>query len=618
MGGFHCLICKKNMKTSYLSVQRTKQNYSSIVSELEENGLALPTDAWLKARPQICAAHAPKTQQKIAEKKMKCVMPADMIVGEEIVIESEDVGTWPPGDVDVVEIMDAEDAAEEDGDSEMDTPEVESMSSGGPSEKKKRRKIVGIGSLFLVTFEQIDRFVKRCRCGKNRKVDFTCLGATLRAKMRCRHCGRREKWSNGHRFTDHPKEKAQNIDWMVPASMYLSGVPYQRLLDAADAIHLHLPSKKTYSRVLNEVVLEAVDHDGLRIATDGSYDSVGYCAMLCRLPILCLRTQLIISVVQKERYRDGKGNSGALELLATKEAIEKTPKMLGIPIKTLTTDRSSPIKKHLADHHGPGSPQPIIHLLDSWHITKEFNKKLRVGAKLKRNGYLELWRHSVVSFTWGIIFGSDGDSELIEEKLMSILQHVCGIHDFSGNPNFKKFKSCQHGPDIDHRPPLDPNSAAFHFLESLFTRELIAAYQQADYLGSTAAIESFNSALLKHCPKRIWLGPEQHQARLKLAILEWNTRKFLEIEGVRWISAYVEKNWKTDRTRENQWRIDTLYQAREIRYAYLDSKEEIRTPRIDFLTDDAGDFRVSNGIDDLLLDDDAAQLEIDEQESETQ
>ncbi|CAJ0558367.1 unnamed protein product, partial [Mesorhabditis spiculigera] len=36
-----------------------------------------------------------------------------------------------------------------------------------------------------------------------------------------------------------------------------------------------------------------------------------YCAMLCRLPILCLRTGLIISVIQKERYRDGKGNSGA-------------------------------------------------------------------------------------------------------------------------------------------------------------------------------------------------------------------------------------------------------------------------------------------------------------------
>ncbi|CAJ0558369.1 unnamed protein product, partial [Mesorhabditis spiculigera] len=114
--------------------------------------------------------------------------------------------------------------------------------------------------------------------------------------------------------------------------------------------------------------------------------------------------------------------------------------------------------------------------------------------------------------------------------------------------------------------------------------------------------------LLEALLERIWLALEQHQARLNKRRQQ---RKYQERPA--W-----KKNWATDKARENQWRVDAIWGAKELRYAYLDSKEEIGTPCGDFWTEDVGDFDHVIDINRMLANEDEVQLQFDQEDNETE
>ena len=97
------------------------------------------------------------------------------------------------------------------------------------------------------------------------------------------------------------------------------------------------------------------------------------------------------------------------------------------------------------------------------------------------------------------ITSNEGNLEELKEKWLSILSHICDIHEFPRN-NF--FKRCQHE-KID-RKWLSPDSSAFSALKKVISeKRFIADLKYFSEFSHTGNLEVFHSVLLKYCPKRL-------------------------------------------------------------------------------------------------------------------
>lgn len=87
----------------------------------------------------------------------------------------------------------------------------------------------------------------------------------------------------------------------------------------------------------------------------------------------------------------------------------------------------------------------IRHWFDVWHVAKGIFKKLRVLSKKKGCEQIKDWCHSISNHLYWAAATNDGDGDLVEEKWLSILNHVCDVHEGHGD----RFQACEHPP-----PPI--------------------------------------------------------------------------------------------------------------------------------------------------------------------
>jgi hypothetical protein len=85
--------------------------------------------------------------------------------------------------------------------------------------------------------------------------------------------------------------------------------------------------------------------------------------------------------------------------------------------------------------------KPIKHGYDTWHMVKAVTKDLFVASKLKKCRTLACWIKSVRNMYWFCFSACKGNALLLREMVLSIPQHVSGVHHF---PENKLFKKCQH------------------------------------------------------------------------------------------------------------------------------------------------------------------------------
>ena len=103
----------------------------------------------------------------------------------------------------------------------------------------------------------------------------------------------------------------------------------------------------------------------------------------------------------------------------------------------------------------------IIHLYDIWHFVKSVMKDLFQAAKLKSCSELGRWTTSIQNQLWWCFSSSVGNLVMLREKLNSITDHMCNIHEFPDNEVFKK---CEHRDlSLEERQKawLSPDSLVF-------------------------------------------------------------------------------------------------------------------------------------------------------------
>jgi hypothetical protein len=131
-----------------------------------------------------------------------------------------------------------------------------------------------------------------------------------------------------------------------------------------------------------------------------------------------------------------------------------------IGVRVLTTDRSSQIKRLMRSINigrRRRGLKAIKHCYDCWHMTKAVTKDLFVASKLKKCKTLASWIKSVRNQYWFSFKACKGNALLLREMVLSIPQHVSGVHEF---PENKLFKRCLHEelPEDRSKPWLKPGS----------------------------------------------------------------------------------------------------------------------------------------------------------------
>ena len=131
---------------------------------------------------------------------------------------------------------------------------------------------------------------------------------------------------------------------------------------------------------------------------------------------------------------------------------------------------------------------------------------------------MQAWIKSIDNHFWWCCLTCNGNLEELMGKWLSLLQHICGFHEF---PNNNIFKRCEHG-NID-REWLTPTSSSYIALKRIVTEKLFISDMKyfVDFL-HTGNLEVFHSLLLKYCPKRLQFSFHGMITRTQLVILHFN------------------------------------------------------------------------------------------------
>ena len=106
-----------------------------------------------------------------------------------------------------------------------------------------------------------------------------------------------------------------------------------------------------------------------------------------------------------------------------------------VKIRSLTTDHHVQITPELKTTY-----PSIIHQFDVWHLSKWVTRKL--SKKAQKHAPLLKWVQSVSNHLWWCSQSCEGDADLLQEKWVSILNHVVNKHKWKEG---KYFKKCAHG-----------------------------------------------------------------------------------------------------------------------------------------------------------------------------
>ncbi|KAF8385965.1 hypothetical protein PRIPAC_75107, partial [Pristionchus pacificus] len=204
-------------------------------------------------------------------------------------------------------------------------------------------------------------------------------------------------------------------------------------------------------------------------------------------------------------------------------------------------------------------------------------------------GLVKFFTRRIINKAYGAVMLAQGDGVLAQEAFRSSLLCLSGIHDFSQDSSFTKFKQCTHSPCPPNYPFLQRDGRAFKKLEStIYTDRNLTDIMSVSWMLKTSTCESLNALAWRYAPKDHYFDRNGHIMRTMMCMMHWNEMKRDEMNGTRIVvgkkgyhnhtlKKTVYRNVKT--SARNQWREAVKAKAYEVRCSlpstpYATLKEE--------------------------------------------
>ncbi|XP_053409092.1 uncharacterized protein LOC128559941 [Mercenaria mercenaria] len=189
----------------------------------------------------------------------------------------------------------------------------------------------------------------------------------------------------------------------------------------------------TWQQKQNKTLL-ACRGRSVRVGGDARCCSPGHTAKYGNYTLMDLETGMVLAteLVQSNEVK----NSNAMEL----EGLKRTMKVvedMGVTLSDITIDRHVQVRKYLRENKGH-----INHWFDSLHVAKSVKTKLTTLWKKRGCEKVAKWTQSISNHLYFCAATSEGDGDLVEQKWLSVLNHITNKHEGHG----EKYPSCTHGP----------------------------------------------------------------------------------------------------------------------------------------------------------------------------
>ena len=382
---------------------------------------------------------------------------------------------------------------------------------------------------FIVSEEALNKLFKVCiTCGQAILDQSKFIkGSMVSVKSTC---------INGHVNTWDSQPYVNGMplcNLLIPAAILFTGNTFTPIEHFSSCLNLQMISKTTFYKVQNKYVFPVIHNTWhnhqkqvlqsikeqkvqINVAGDGRCDSPGHSAKYGTYSLLDESSGKVIdfSLVQVTEV----SSSNAMEYEGCKRSLKKLIAQK-IPVRCLTTDRHVTITARMRTEF-----PKIIHQYDVWHLSKSVTKKLTKKAKKKCNEELLPWIQSVSNHLWWSVATCDGNTSVMKEKWLSIINHIANKHNWRDGKHFKK---CAHRTltrnEKKQIPWLKPGSPSLVALDDVIsnTRRLKDMEKLTEF-HHTGALEVFHSLMLKYLPKRKHFTYSGMLARTQLAALDHN------------------------------------------------------------------------------------------------
>ena len=352
------------------------------------------------------------------------------------------------------------------------------------------------------------------------------IGSMLSIKLSCLN-GHEIQWNSQPLINKTP---AGNL--LSAAAILFSGNTFSHINEFCSCLNMKFISKSLFYEMQDQYLFPVIDETWekeqasvmeaarlracLNLSGDGRCDSPGHNAKYGTYTMMDENEGKIVSfsLVQVTEVT----SSNAMEKEGFDRCIDDIQSQ-GLTIHRIATDRHISINSAMNKKY-----THIKHQFDVWHLAKSVVKKLTQKALVKENRDLLPWVPSVSRHLWWSAGTCAGNAKLMQEKWVSVVNHVVNKHRWSGSQHFHK---CDHdklsGCDEREITWLKPGSPAHVALEDVVTnKRLLKDLEKLTDFGHTGALEVYHSLLLKYCPKREHFSYKGMIARTRLAALDNN------------------------------------------------------------------------------------------------
>ena len=280
---------------------------------------------------------------------------------------------------------------------------------------------------------------------------------------------------------------------------------------------------ETWGKIQADAVQRITNMGNVKIAGDGRCDSPGHSAKYSTYSFQNQETCEIVALNITQVTEAG--NSNRMEKVGFIKALEDMENR-GVILTQITTDRHTQIRKYMTEQR-----TDIRLQFDLWHVVKgAIKKKLTEAGKKAACREILPWIRSVMNHAWWSSATCEGSTELLVEKLTSVLHHVKGVHSWDGN---KLFSKCIHPllpPERERKKKyLREGSAAYEALQKvILDPELLNDLKYLTKFSHTGSLEVYHALLKKYCPKNRAFSYEGMLARCQLGALDFNAGAGLE------------------------------------------------------------------------------------------
>lgn len=336
----------------------------------------------------------------------------------------------------------------DDGESDSESDNESDIVENGNNTIAEERK-------FIVFESSLDKLIHMGRCldcnSAVLNVTKTVIGTMLKIRTEC---------INGHEiinWTSQPitgsKMPAGNL--LCAAAILFSGQNYRSTAKFIELMNIPFIGPTTYYKCQKDILIPVVNHfwakereeiyhelrcrGNVQLAGDGRCDSPGFCAKYCTYTFMDVHTGKVVDFEIKQVTQTG--TSQSMEKAGFEETLDRIIDN-GVEVTAISTDRHTGIKKIMKEKY---KEVGIDHQFDPFHVANWVRKQLHAKTKYKKYSALAPWVKAVVNHIWWSARTCGGDPKMLEERWVSVMNHVVNEHEWADSEVFHK---CEHRYDI--------------------------------------------------------------------------------------------------------------------------------------------------------------------------